>query len=554
MTPLNSLRASGSSRPDTLRASGSSALKSTLDPRSAAYADAAEAMTSKLDELGAEHAKALAGGGEKYVKRHHDRGKMTARERVELLIDPDSPFLELATLAGYGSLVHSRGSVVTGSAWSSGVECMLVAHDPTVKGGTTNPWSLKQDIAGHEIALQNRLAGDLAGRVGRGRPADAEGGLHPGRGRSSGDLTRLSAAGIPTIALVFGNSTAGGAYTPGWPDHVVMIKERSKVFLAGPPLVKMATGEESDDESLGGAEMHSRTSGLGDYFAVDELDAIRIGRRIVARLNWRKRGPAPCLVTEPLFDAEELIGIVPADLRIPFDPRDVIARIVDGSEFDEFKGLYGSSLVTGWATLHGYPIGILANARGVLFSEESQKATQFIQLANRSDTPLLFLHNTTGYMVGKKYEEGGMIKHGSMMINAVSNSTVPHLSLLIGASYGAGHYGMCGRAYDPRFLFAWPSAKSAVMGGAQLAGVLSIVSRAAAEARGQTVDEDADAAMRAAVEGQIEAESLPMVLSGMLYDDGVIDPRDTRTVLGMCLSAIANGPIEGTSNFGVFRM
>ena len=245
---------------------------------------------------------------------------------------------------------------------------------------------------------------------------------------------------------------------------------------------------------------------------------------------------------------------MPADLRIPFDPREVIARIVDGSDFDEFKPLYGGSLVTGWATLHGYPIGILANARGVLFSEESQKATQFIQLANRSDTPLLFLHNTTGYMVGKEYEEGGMIKHGSMMINAVSNSTVPHISLLIGASYGAGHYGMCGRAYDPRFLFAWPSAKSAVMGGAQLAGVLSIVSRAAAEARGQQVDEEADAAMRAAVEAQIEAESLPMFLSGMLYDDGVIDPRDTRTVLGMCLSAIANGPIEGTSNFGVFRM
>lgn len=350
------------------------------------------------------------------------------------------------------------------------------------------------------------------------------------------------------------DSTAGGAYVPGMSDHVVMIKERSKVFLAGPPLVKMATGEESDDESLGGAEMHARISGLADYFALDELDAIRIGRRIVARLNWIKQGPAPAPVTEPLFDAEELIGIVPPDLRIPFDPREVIARIVDGSEFDEFKPLYGSSLVTGWARLHGYPLGILANARGVLFSEESQKATQFIQLANRADTPLLFLHNTTGYMVGKDYEEGGMIKHGSMMINAVSNSTVPHISLLIGASYGAGHYGMCGRAYDPRFLFAWPSAKSAVMGGAQLSGVLSIVARAAAEARGQQVDEAADAAMRAAVEGQIEAESLPLVLSGMLYDDGVIDPRDTRTVLGMCLSAIANGPIKGTSNFGVFRM
>jgi acetyl-CoA carboxylase carboxyltransferase component len=300
--------------------------------------------------------------------------------------------------------------------------------------------------------------------------------------------------------------------------------------------------------------MHARTSGLADYYAIDEHDAIRIGRRIVARLNWRKHGPAPAPVTEPLFDAEELLGIVGSDLRIPFDPREVIARIVDGSQFDEFKAMYGSSLVTGWASLYGYPIGILANHRGVLFSEESQKATQFIQLANRADTPLLFLHNTTGYMVGRKYEEGGMIKHGSMMINAVSNSTVPHISLLIGASYGAGHYGMCGRAYDPRFLFAWPSSKSAVMGGTQLAGVLSIVSRAAAEARGQEFDDATDASIRAAVEAQIEAESLPMFLSGRLYDDGVIDPRDTRTVLGMCLSAIANGPIKGTSNFGVFRM
>jgi acetyl-CoA carboxylase carboxyltransferase component len=300
--------------------------------------------------------------------------------------------------------------------------------------------------------------------------------------------------------------------------------------------------------------MHARTSGLADYFAVDELDAIRIGRRIVARLNWAKQGPAPHLVTAPTADPEELLGIVPADLRFPFDPREVIARVVDGSDFDEFKPLYGASLVTGWSRVHGYPLGILANARGVLFSAESQKATQFIQLANQSNTPLLFLHNTTGFMVGRAYEEGGMIKHGAMMINAVSNSTVPHISLLIGSSYGAGHYGMCGRAFDPRFLFAWPSAKSAVMGGAQLAGVLSIVNRAATEARGQQVDESADAALRAAVEAQIEAESLPMFLSGRLYDDGVIDPRDTRTVLGMCLSTIANGPIEGTSNFGVFRM
>ncbi|MGH3633967.1 acyl-CoA carboxylase subunit beta [Mycobacterium sp.] len=528
-------------------------LQSTLDAASPTYTEAASVLSAKLDEIGDELAKALAGGGPRYVERHYARGKLTPRERIELLVDPDSPFLELCPLAAWGSDFQVGASTVVGIGAVSGVECLIVANDPTVKGGTSNPWTLRKILRANQIAFQNRLPViSLVESGGADLPTQKE--IFIPGGQMFRDLTRLSAAGIPTIALVFGNSTAGGAYIPGMSDHVVMIKERSKVFLAGPPLVKMATGEESDDESLGGAEMHARISGLADYFAVDEFDALRIGRRIVARLNWVKQGPKPGPVVEPLFDAEELIGIVSSDLRIPFDPREVIARIVDGSEFDEYKPLYGSSLVTGWARLHGYPIGILANARGILFSEEAQKATQFIQLANRFNTPLLFLHNTTGYMVGKDYEEGGMIKHGSMMINAVSNSTVPHISLLIGASYGAGNYGMCGRAYDPRFLFAWPSAKSAVMGGAQLAGVLSIVARAAAESRGQQFDEEADAAMRAAVEGQIEAESLPMVMSGMLYDDGVIDPRDTRTVLGMCLSAIANAPIQGTSGFGVFRM
>ena len=528
-------------------------LRSSLDPASPAYREAAGVMSAKLAELDTELARALAGGGPKYVQRHHDRGKLTARERIELLVDPDSPFLELCPLAAYGTDFQVGASVVTGIGVVEGVECVLVANDPTVKGGTSNPWTLKKILRAHQIALENRLPLiSLVESGGADLPTQKE--IFIPGGRMFRDLTRLSAAGIPTVALVFGNSTAGGAYVPGMSDHVVMIKGRSKVFLAGPPLVKMATGEESDDESLGGAEMHARVSGLADYFAADELDAIRIGRRIVARLNWVKRGSAPRPFTEPLADPGELLGIVPADLRVPFDPREVIARVVDGSDFDEFKPLYGGSLVTGWADIHGYPLGILANARGVLFSAESQKATQFIQLANQSHTPLLFLHNTTGYMVGRTYEEGGMIKHGAMMINAVSNSTVPHISLLIGASYGAGHYGMCGRAYDPRFLFAWPSAKSAVMGGTQLAGVLSIVGRAAAEARGQQVDEAADTAMRAAVEAQIEAESLPMFLSGRLYDDGVIDPRDTRTVLGMCLSAIASAPIEGTSRFGVFRM
>ncbi len=529
-------------------------LGSSLNTGSVEFAENHAAMLAALAEVRAEHAKAVAGGGPSYTQRHRDRGKLPVRERIELLLDEDSPFLELSPLAGWGSDFTVGASVVTGIGVVSGVECLIVANDPTVKGGASNPWTTRKVFRANDIARQNRLPVlSLVESGGADLPTQKE--IFIPGGRLFRDLTQLSAAGIPTIALVFGNSTAGGAYVPGMSDHVVMISERSKVFLAGPPLVRMATGEQAEEESLGGAAMHARTSGLADYLAADELDAIRIGRRIVARLNWHKLGPAPeAEVAGPLFDEQDLLGIVGADLRVPFDPREVIARVVDGSDFDEFKPLYGSSLVTGWARVHGYPIGVLANARGVLFSEESQKAAQFIQLANRSLTPLLFLHNTTGYMVGERYEQGGIIKHGAMMINAVSNSKVPHISMLLGASYGAGHYGMCGRAFDPRFLFAWPSAKAAVMGPHQLAGVLSLVARASAEARGQVYDEAGDEAMRAYVEAQIEAESLPMFLSGRLYDDGIIDPRDTRTVLGLCLSAIASGPIEGAGSFGVFRM
>ncbi|MEO3814152.1 carboxyl transferase domain-containing protein [Sphaerisporangium sp. B11E5] len=510
-------------------------------------------MLAKLAELDAEHAKAVAGGGPKYVDRHRARGKLTARERIELLVDADSPFLELSPLAAWGSDFPVGASVVTGIGVVEGVECVIVANDPTVRGGSSNPWTLRKSLRASDIALENRLPLiNLVESGGADLPTQKE--IFIPGGQVFRDLTRLSAAGVPTIALVFGNSTAGGAYVPGLSDHVVMVRERAKVFLGGPPLVKMATGEESDDESLGGAEMHARVSGLADHLALDEHDALRIGRRVVRRLN-RRKDPVPA-GTPPLYDEEELLGVVPEDLKVPFDPREVIARVVDGSEFDEFKALYGAGLVTGWAELHGHPVGILANARGVLFSEESQKAAQFIQLANQTRTPLVFLQNTTGYMVGKQYEQGGIIKHGAMMINAVANSSVPHLTVVMGASYGAGNYGMCGRAYAPRFLFSWPSAKSAVMGPAQLAGVLSIVGRAAAQARGQAYDEEADAAMRQMVEAQIEAESLAFFLSGRLYDDGVIDPRDTRTVLGLCLSAIGNAPAPSPApaGFGVFRM
>ncbi|MEU2942818.1 carboxyl transferase domain-containing protein [Nocardiopsis alba] len=531
-----------------------SVLTSRLDTRGPAYAEAREAMLAGLAEIDAEHAKALAGGGERYIERHRSRGGLLARERIELLLDEGSPFLELSTLAGWGSDFHVGASVVTGVGVVSGVECVIVANDPTVRGGSSNPWTLRKSQRAGEIAERNRMPMiSLVESGGADLPTQKE--IFIPGGGTFRHLTRLSAAGIPTIALVFGNSTAGGAYIPGMSDHVVMVRDRAKVFLGGPPLVKAATGEESDDESLGGARMHAEVSGLADHLAEDEYDAIRIGRRIVARLGHTKAGPAPAgSVVEPLHPAEELLGIMPPDLKIPVDPREVIARIVDGSEFDEFKPLYGAGLVTGWARLHGYPVGVLANDNGVLFSEEAQKAAQFIQLANRADTPLIFLHNTTGYMVGAEYEQGGIIKHGSMMINAVSNSTVPHFSVLIGASYGAGHYGMCGRAYDPRFLFAWPSARSAVMGPRQLAEVVSIVSRAAAAKKGAPYDDDQDAAMRELVERQIEAESLPMFLSGRVYDDGIIDPRDTRTVLGLCLSFAHNAPVAGTDTFGVFRM
>ena len=530
-----------------------------------------EAMLDKIAELEAEVAKAVAGGGEKYVERHHARGRLLPRERIELLVDEGSAFLELSPLAGWGSDFHVGASLVTGIGVVEGVECLITANDPTVKGGASNPWTVKKAFRAAQIAEENHLPTiSLVESGGADLPTQKE--IFIPGGKLFRDLTRASARRQPTIALVFGNSTAGGAYVPGMSDYTVMVKQQAKVFLGGPPLVKMATGEESDDESLGGAEMHARVSGLADYLALDEHDAIRIGRRIVARLNWRKAVRSPGLVTgasapsstsggwrEPDEDPDGLLDLIPSDLREPFDPREVIVRICDGTgpgygrAFDEFKPLYGTSLVTGWARLHGRPIGILANAQGVLFSEEAQKATQFIQLANQVDTPLLFLHNTTGYMVGAEYEQGGIIKHGAQMINAVSNSKVPHLSVIMGASYGAGNYGMNGRAYDPRFLFTWPSAKSAVMGPAQLAGVLSIVARAAAEARGQVYDEVGDAGMRAFVEESVEEQSLPFFLSGMLYDDGVIDPRDTRTVLAICLSVIENAPIRGAEGYGVFR-
>ncbi len=530
-------------------------LASRLDPRSERYRGNRDAMLQKLAALEDLLQQSRAGGGPAYVERHHRRGKLLARERIELLLDRDAPFLELSPLAAAETEYLVGASLATGVGVVSGVECVLLASDPTARGGTVNPYTLAKMLRAYEIAEKNRLPlVFLVESGGADLPRQSEVFL-PG-GAMFRNLTRLSARGVPTLSLVFGNSTAGGAYLPGMSDQVVMVKGRAKVFLGGPPLVKMATGEDATDEELGGAEMHSKLSGLSDFLAVDERDALRLGREIVARLAWRKLGPGPSAAPlDPLHDPNELLGIASADLKVPFEAREVIARIVDASLFDEFKPLYGVNLVTGWARIHGFDVGILANDRGVLFSQESQKAAQFIQLANQIDVPLVFLQNVTGYMVGRAYEQGGIIKHGSLMVNAVSNSRVPALTLQVGGSYGAGNYGMCGRAYDPRFLFVWPNAKTAVMGPEQLAGTLSIVARQGAQAAGRPFDEAADAQRRQAIEDQIERESLAPFTSGRLFDDGIIDPRDSRSVLGIALSAVHSNAIAGArGGFGVFRM
>lgn len=525
----------------------------TIDPRSATYETNRTHAQALLDKVLDAQARVLEGGGDAAVARHRERGRLLARERIDLLLDRDSPFLELSALAGWGTDDPVGGGLVIGVGLVEGTECLISANDPTVRGGTSSPASITKTLRSHEIALRNRLPViNLTESGGADLPKQAQ--IFVPGGATFKNLTRLSAAGIPTVTVVFGSSTAGGAYVPGMSDHTIFVKDQAKVFLGGPPLVKMAIDEDADEEELGGAEMHARTSGLADHLAVDEVDGLRLARLVVRNLNWRKLGPAPTWpALDPRLDPEELLGVVPADPREPFDIHEVIWRVVDDSRFDEFKGLYGSQLVTGWSSIGGYPVGIVAN-NGILFSEESQKGAQFIQLCNQRDIPLLFIQNITGFMVGTRYEQGGIIKHGSQLINAVSNSTVPHLTLMVGASYGAGNYAMSGRAYDPRFVFSWPTHHIAVMGPKQLAGVLSIVQRAAAERRGTEFDEDADREMRTVVESQIERESTSLAATGQQWDDGIIDPRETRIVLGIALSCIHSAPVEGADSFGVFRL
>ena len=529
-------------------------LKSRLDTRSEEYQENRTALLAKIEEFESLQEQARQGGGEKYVQRHRDRGKLLARERIELLVDRDSPFLELSTLAAWGSDKPLGANVVTGIGVINGVECAILANDPTSQAGVFNRYTLAKSLRIMDIALENRLPLiNLVESGGADLPDQAE--VFLVGGKWFRNLTRLSKKGIPTVSLVFGSSTAGGAYFPAMCDYAVMVREQAKVFLGGPPLVKMATGEESTDEELGGAEMHSKISGLSDYYADDEHEAIRMGRDIVAHFNWRKLGYGPTKpVSDPICDPDEILGVIPSDLRRPFDMREILARTLDGSEFEEYKAVYGTSILNGWGSVHGYPIGVIANQQGVIFGEEAKKTTEFIQLCNRYDTPLVFIHNTTGYMVGKDYEQAGIIKDGAKMINAVANSEVPHISLMAGVSYGAGNYGMSGRAYEPRFVFGYPNHKVAVMGAKQLAGVMSIVARQSAESRGIDFDEEADTERTAKLMAEMEEAEQAYFSTSRVRDDGLIDPRDTRTVLGIALSAIHSGPVKGTDQFGVFRM
>jgi len=531
-----------------------SVLTSRLDLTSEEFAADRAAMLAALEPFEQLAAQIIAAGGAKSVDRHHGRGKLLARERVDLLLDQDAPFLELSPYAGAGDDREQPGArLVTGIGPISGVECMIIANEATVKGGSMSPAAVTKQLRALDIAERNRLpVVTLVESGGADLPRQAD--IFVRGGRTFRELTRLSASGIPTISLVFGSSTAGGAYMPGMSEYTVFVKDAAAVFLGGPPLVKMAINEDADDETLGGADMHARVSGLADYLADDERDALRIGRQIVADLHWRKAGPGPTMPGDPpVHDASGLLGCAAADQKRPVEVREILARVLDGSRFDEFKPAYGTTLVTGWGSIAGFPVGVLAN-NGILFSEESQKGGHFIQLANARSIPLLFVQNITGFMVGTEAERRGIIKDGAKLINAVSNSTVPHLTLMVGASYGAGNYGMSGRAYDPRFVFAWPNYRIAVMGGTQLGGVMSILRRAAAARAGLTYDEDDDARIRRDTEAMIDAQSTAEFATGRGWDDGVIDPRHTRAVLGLALSATHSAPIVGAAHYAPFRM
>ncbi len=532
-------------------------LETAIDPRSPAFRANAAAMAALVADLRTVAAGIQAGGGETARARHLSRGKLLPRDRVDALLDPLSPFLEVGQLAAhgmYGGEVPSAG-IITGVGRVAGRECMVVANDATVKGGTYFPLTVKKHLRAQEIAQQNRLpCVYLVDSGGANLPNQDE--VFPDRdhfGRIFFNQANMSAQGIAQVAVVMGSCTAGGAYVPAMSDESVIVRNQGTIFLGGPPLVKAATGEVVTAEELGGADLHSRVSGVTDHIAESDAHALGIARRIVGSLNIVKRPQLALRApAAPRFDPAEIGGIVQADRRHPFDVREIIARVVDGSELDEFKRLYGATLVTGFAHIWGIPVGIVAN-NGILFSESAQKGAHFIELCAQRGIPLVFLQNITGFMVGRKYEAGGIAKDGAKMVTAVATAAVPKLTVVIGGSFGAGNYGMCGRAYSPRFMWMWPNARISVMGGEQAASVLAQVRRDNMEARGQAWSAEEEAAFRAPIRDQYETQGQPYYASARLWDDGVIDPADTRRVLGLSLSASLNAPIEPT-RFGLFRM
>ncbi|MBI1920022.1 MAG: methylcrotonoyl-CoA carboxylase [Geobacter sp.] len=534
-----------------------SVLKSSINTATDEFRANADVMRGLVADLREKVAQIKLGGGEKARAKHVDRGKLIPRERIRHLLDVGSPFLELSQLAAfgmYGGDVPAAG-VITGIGRVSGRECMIVANDATVKGGTYFPVTVKKHLRAQDVAEANHLPCIyLVDSGGANLPQQDE--VFPDRdhfGRIFYNQANMSAKGIPQIAVVMGSCTAGGAYVPAMSDESIIVRRQGTIFLGGPPLVKAATGEVVSAEDLGGADVHCRTSGVTDHYAASDGHALELARRIVANLNRVKhpglsiREPA-----EPLYDPAELYGIIPTDTRKPYDVREVIARIVDGSEFDEFKQLYGTTLVCGFARIFGYPVGIVAN-NGILFSESALKGAHFIELCGQRGVPLVFLQNITGFMVGSKYESGGIAKDGAKMVTAVACAKVPKLTVLIGGSFGAGNYGMCGRAYSPRFLWMWPNARISVMGGEQAASVLAQVKRDGMEARGESWSTEEEEAFKRPIREQYEHQGHPYYASARLWDDGIIDPADTRMVLGLGISAALNGPVE-TTQFGVFRM
>ncbi|MEF8720736.1 MAG: carboxyl transferase domain-containing protein [Candidatus Accumulibacter necessarius] len=536
-------------------------LQTQLNARSNDFKANVVAMEKVVADLRATVATIALGGPESARQKHLARGKLLPRERVNALIDPGSPFLELSQLAAYGMYGETHpfevpaASLITGIGRVNGVECMIVANDATVKGGTYYPLTVKKHLRAQELAGENRLPCIyLVDSGGAFLPMQDE--VFPDKehfGRIFYNQANLSAAGIPQIAVVMGSCTAGGAYVPAMSDESIIVKNQGTIFLGGPPLVKAATGEVVSAEDLGGADVHTRISGVADHYAENDAHALAIARRIVGHLNWRKQPPLSLGEPHaPLYPAEELYGVIPTDAKKPFDVREIVARIVDGSDFDEFKARYGTTIICGFARLWGYPLGIVAN-NGILFSESSLKAAHFIELCAQRGIPLLFLQNITGFMVGRKYENGGIARDGAKMVTAVACARVPKFTVVIGGSFGAGNYGMCGRAYSPRFLWMWPNARISVMGGEQAANVLATVRRDGLEAAGKAWSADDEEAFKAPIRDQYEQQGHPYYASARLWDDGIIDPADTRRVVGLGLSAALNADAEAT-RFGIFRM